>query len=100
MTGKADPGETPAECAAREAFEETGLRGELVDLGYAHRYRGKKGMFEEHAFLLRAPEDAAPVLSGEHVGYRWTPPHDARSAVHWRAHVKALDLALKAVRKP
>ena len=96
MTGKADPGETAADCAAREALEETSLRGELVDLGYAHRYRGRKGMFEEHAFLLRVPQDAAPALSDEHVGYRWASAKDARSAVRWSAHAKALDLALKA----
>ena len=96
VTGKADPGETAADCAARESLEETGLRGELVDLGYVHRYRGRKGMFEEHAFLLRVAEDAAPALSDEHVGYRWASAKDARSAVRWNAHAKALDVALKA----
>jgi 8-oxo-dGTP pyrophosphatase MutT (NUDIX family) len=97
VTGKADPGETAQVCAAREALEETGLRGELVELAYAHRYRGKKGAFEEHAFLLRVPEDAEPRLSDEHVGYRWASPAEARSAVRWGAHAKALDLALKAL---
>ncbi|HYY52536.1 MAG TPA: NUDIX domain-containing protein [Myxococcales bacterium] len=96
VTGKADATETAAECAAREALEETGLRGELVDLEYVHRYRGRKGTFEEHAFLLRVPEDAAPALSDEHVGYRWASDNDARGVVRWNAHAKALDLALKA----
>jgi len=96
VTGKADPGETAADCAARESLEETGLRGELVDLEYVHRYRGRKGMFEEHAFFLRVAEDAAPALSDEHVGYRWASAKDARSAVRWNAHAKALDLAVKA----
>ena len=100
VTGKADSGETAAECAARESFEETGLRGELVDLEYVHRYRGRKGMFEEHAFLLRVPEDAAPSLSDEHIGYRWASAKDARAAVRWNAHAKALDLALKVVQRP
>jgi 8-oxo-dGTP pyrophosphatase MutT (NUDIX family) len=95
VTGKADPGETAADCAVREALEETGLHGELVDLGYAHRYRGRKGAFEEHAFLLRAPPDAAPALSDEHVGYRWVSAGEARAAVRWNAHARALDLALK-----
>src|ERR1700737_5317586 len=69
VTGKADPGESPASAAGREAFEETGLRGELVDLGYAHRYRGRRGEFEEHAFLLRVSPDAPPVLSDDPRGY-------------------------------
>ena len=96
VTGKANAGESAQECAVREALEETGLRGEIVDLGFAHRYRGKKGEFEERAFLLRAPADAHPKLSDEHVGYRWASPAQARAAVRWKAHAKALDLAIRA----
>jgi 8-oxo-dGTP pyrophosphatase MutT (NUDIX family) len=95
VTGKADPGEAPRACAEREAFEETGLRGDLVDLRYAHRYQGRKGPFEEHAFLLRVGE-AAPALSDEHVAFRWAPPADALAAVRWTAHRHALELALDA----
>ena len=95
VTGKSERQETAADCAAREAFEETGLRGELVDLGYTHRYRGNRGDFQEHAFLLRVAEDAAPELSDEHQGYRWVTPAEARAAVRWRAHGHALELALK-----
>src|SRR6266403_3710790 len=86
VTGKADPGESPAAAAEREAFEETGLRGELVDLGFAHRYQGRKGEFEEHAFLLRVPADAAPSLSDEHVRFRWASRAEATAAVSWDAH--------------
>jgi len=96
VTGKADPGETAAACAAREAFEETGLRGELVDLGFAHRYQGRKGEFEEHAFLLRVPADAAPSLSDEHVRFRWASRAEATAAVSWDAHRRALELAFDA----
>jgi len=95
VTGKADRGETARACAEREALEETGLRGELVELKYAHRYRGRKGrFFEEHAFLLRAAPGAMPVLSDEHVGSRWAPAENALAAVGWPAHRKALELAL------
>jgi 8-oxo-dGTP pyrophosphatase MutT (NUDIX family) len=97
VTGKADPGETAKACAEREALEETGLRGELVELKYAHRYRGRKGrVFEEHAFLLRAGPDAMPTLSDEHVGFRWAAAKDALAAVGWPAHREALRLALAA----
>jgi lipoyl(octanoyl) transferase len=95
VTGKAEPGESPAVAAEREAFEETGLRGELVDLGYSHRYRGRRGEFEEHAFLLRASPGATPVLSDEHSGYRWASEEAARAAIGWHAHARSLDLALK-----
>lgn len=96
VTGKADRGEGAAACAAREALEETGLRGELVELRYVHGYRGKKGAFEEHAFLLRVPAGATPSTSAEHVGFRWASAQEAASAVHWRAHARALELALEA----
>ena len=96
MTGKADPGESAAACAHREALEETGLNGALVDLRYSHRYRGGKGAFEEHAFLLRAGPGATPATSNEHAGYRWVSPSEAASAVRWRAHARALELAVKA----
>lgn len=96
VTGKGERGESAAECAAREALEETGLRGELVELQYAHRYRGEKGAFEEHAFLLRVPAGATPSTSAEHVGFRWAPAPEAASAVRWPTHAKALELALAA----
>ena len=94
VTGKADAGESPHGCADREAFEETGLRGELRDLGLRHTYERKQHAFEEHAFLLRVPPGAEPRLSDEHVAHRWASPEDARRAVEWNAHREALDLAL------
>ena len=96
VTGKAEAGESARACAEREALEETGLRGELVDLRFSHRYRGKKGEFEEHAFLLRAPAGAAPALSDEHVAHRWASPDEAKAALGWRAHRDALERALSA----
>ena len=96
VTGKADPGEVPLACAEREAREETGLRGELSELGIVHRYKGAKGAFEEHAFLLRVPKRAEPELSTEHVSFRWAPPDEARSALHWKVHRETLDAALDA----
>jgi 8-oxo-dGTP pyrophosphatase MutT (NUDIX family) len=96
VTGKADAGESALYCAEREALEETGLRGEIVDLRYVHRYRANKGTFEEHAFLLRAERGALPSTSNEHAGFRWVSPKEAASAVRWRAHARALELAVKA----
>ena len=96
VTGKANPGEGPLACAEREAHEETGLRGDLVDLKLTHRYRGNKGTFEEHAFLLRAPKKAEPELSSEHVSFRWATPDEAQAAVHWKAHRDALSAAITA----
>ncbi|HTO96404.1 MAG TPA: NUDIX domain-containing protein [Myxococcales bacterium] len=96
VTGKADRGESASACAEREALEETGLRGELVELRFVHDYAGRKGVFEEHAFLLRAAAGAIPVLSHEHVAFRWASAEQAREAVRWGAHARALELALGA----
>jgi hypothetical protein len=65
-------------------------------LRYAHRYRGNKGAFEEHAFLQRVAADAAPSTSDEHVGFRWAPAQETAKAVRWPAHATALELALSA----
>jgi lipoyl(octanoyl) transferase len=94
VTGKADPGEKPFACAGREVHEETGLRGELHELGLVHRYRGSKGLFEEHAFLMRVARRAEPEISSEHVAFRWAGADEARAALHWKAHRETLDAAL------
>jgi 8-oxo-dGTP pyrophosphatase MutT (NUDIX family) len=96
VTGKADEQESPARCAAREALEETGLRGELVDLGFNHRYRDQRRDLEEHAFLLRVTKGSEPKLSDEHVSFRWAQPGEVRSVLDWDAHREAFELALKA----
>jgi 8-oxo-dGTP pyrophosphatase MutT (NUDIX family) len=96
VTGKADEGEAPAQCAEREAFEETGLRGDLVDLRFKHGYRDQRRELEEHAFLLRVAKKSEPGLSEEHVSARWVTPAEARKALEWEAHRTALGLALDA----
>ena len=95
VTGKADPGEAAEVCAEREAFEETGLRGRLTDLGLKHAFGGRKHTFEEHAFLLSVALGKEPVLSDEHVAFRWALPGDALAAVEWPAHRQALERALQ-----
>jgi 8-oxo-dGTP pyrophosphatase MutT (NUDIX family) len=96
VTGKAHAGEKPAACARREALEETGIEGDLVELGHAHHYEGRKNTFEEHSFLLRAPNGATPTLSDEHISFRWVSAEEAAKVLHWKAHREALDLALQA----
>jgi 8-oxo-dGTP pyrophosphatase MutT (NUDIX family) len=98
VTGKADEDESPSACAEREAREETGLRGDLVELAFTHRYRDKQREIEEHAFLLRVPRGSEASLSAEHISARWASPAEAKRAVQWDAHGEALALALAAYR--
>jgi 8-oxo-dGTP pyrophosphatase MutT (NUDIX family) len=95
VTGKAEQGETAAACAEREAFEETELRGKLIDLNFSHRYAGPKKQFEEHAFVLVVPRASEPVLSTEHEGARWVSPKEALASLEHAAHREALQLALE-----
>ncbi|HEY2029659.1 MAG TPA: NUDIX domain-containing protein [Myxococcales bacterium] len=97
VTGKADKHELPAACAEREAFEETGLRGHLVDLEFCHRYEHKQRQVEEYAFLLRVPRGSEPNISNEHVSARWAGPKEALKVLEWEAHREALARALKAL---
>jgi len=83
VTGKADRGESAPAAA------------DLVPLGHAHRYQGRKASFEEHSFRLRVAPDADPTISDEHVAFRWVPPAEARAALHWNAHKEALALAVE-----
>jgi 8-oxo-dGTP pyrophosphatase MutT (NUDIX family) len=91
--GGVEPGETLAEAAAREAFEETGLRVTAValgapvamtagvaDLGWAN------GWFEDHYFFHRVAElavDVSGLVPGveldTHVGFAWWTVDDLRA---------------------
>ncbi|HWE24599.1 MAG TPA: NUDIX domain-containing protein [Myxococcales bacterium] len=94
VTGKAEEGEPIGDAAAREAREETGLTGQLVDLDYEHQYVSATGKrFREHAFLLRV-DSGDVAISDEHERFEWVPPDHARAAVSWPAHREALERAL------
>jgi 8-oxo-dGTP pyrophosphatase MutT (NUDIX family) len=94
VTGKAEEGEPVAEAAAREAKEETGLTGELVDLDFEHEFVSSNGKrFREHAFLLRV-SGSTVAISDEHDGFAWVLPDRARAAVTWPAHRESLERAL------
>lgn len=77
--GRVDPGETLAEAAAREAFEETGLRVEIVrELWVATVPTGDGRQFEIHDFLATADGDT--LTPGDDADdARWVAPHELDS---------------------
>jgi 8-oxo-dGTP pyrophosphatase MutT (NUDIX family) len=54
--GHVDPGETPEQTAAREVWEETGLRARLVaslgEIRYVYQFRGQRIFKRVHFFLF------------------------------------------------
>ena len=101
VTGKAEDGEPAPAAAAREAEEETGLTGDLFDLGYDHEYVSAGGKrFREHAFLLCVLPQGRVELSDEHDAFAWVAPDTARASVSWPAHREALELALSRLARP
>jgi dATP pyrophosphohydrolase len=85
VTGTLDWSETPADCAAREVQEETGLSPTaLRDAHVEHsfpilpawraRYAPDVQSNREHLWYLEVPEVCAVRLApGEHVAYLWLP---------------------------
>jgi dATP pyrophosphohydrolase len=92
--GHIEAGETPAEAAARELLEETGLTPEKlynlsrVETFYQHR-------LDEVAlvpvFAAFVPREAAVTTGGEHDRFEWLPPVDARRRFAWPREARALD---------
>ena len=75
VTGRLEPGEQPREAAARELFEETGVRSDVVDLEYRHAFAVGSGvpprLVEENGFATRCSEGLEVHLGDEHDAYEW-----------------------------
>ncbi|MEM1262358.1 MAG: dihydroneopterin triphosphate diphosphatase [Pseudomonadota bacterium] len=90
VTGSLDPGETPADTAARELFEETGIdagdrlfatgtqRVFVIDPRWRHRYPPGVTENTEWEFRLALPAPCPIVLdASEHSDYEWLPANEA-----------------------
>ena len=84
--GNVDPGESPAETAVREVWEETGVHGRLVeklgDVRYTYTRRGGLRVFKVVSFfLLRAGRgrigEIEEAMRVEVAEARWLPLDDA-----------------------
>jgi dihydroneopterin triphosphate diphosphatase len=98
VAGAEEPGESPAEAAARELREETGLdpAGRLVDLGRTFTYalagesRSVRERFDPATaevvvacFTVEAPPRWEPTLNEEHDDYRWCDVDEAEALLYW-----------------
>ncbi|WP_127791962.1 NUDIX domain-containing protein [Agromyces sp. LHK192] len=79
--GKIDPGETAAQAAAREAFEEVGLQLDPAELAELFEVRtlahGEPDGRHVRMAVFRAKTDASPVASGEVGALHWVTTADA-----------------------
>jgi 8-oxo-dGTP pyrophosphatase MutT (NUDIX family) len=79
VSGGIEAGETAAEAAVRELFEETQLEATVEPLGFAFSYE----QIRVEAFVTEAPAGWEPVLDGEHDGYRWVSAAEAVELLYW-----------------
>jgi 8-oxo-dGTP pyrophosphatase MutT (NUDIX family) len=102
--GNVDPGESPAETATREVWEETGVRGTLLeklgDVKYVYTRRDGERIFKIVSFfLLRAGRgrigDIDDAMRVEVAEARWLPLDEAPKLLAYKGEremaAKALD---------
>lgn len=99
VTGTREEGETAADAARREAFEETGLRLDVRPLGYEHAFALGQGTGSsprvciETAFTAQVAQPADVTLDpGEHDAFEWVPAAEAKARVPHAGLARAIQL--------
>jgi 8-oxo-dGTP pyrophosphatase MutT (NUDIX family) len=95
VAGAVEPGETAAQAAKRELWEETGLVADPTDLAWRFTYAladeperlpdfapGTEEIVVE-VFSVDAPPGWEPNLNEEHESYRWAGLAEASALLHW-----------------
>ncbi|MBF9002963.1 NUDIX hydrolase [Vibrio nitrifigilis] len=104
VTGGMEEGETLEETAAREIFEETGYKPNLIEAaGYEYSFPIKdewrvsygSGPTEIIEKVYCAKVEGEPQLSDEHSEYKWVSESEAKELMHFDTNKLALEAANK-----
>jgi ADP-ribose pyrophosphatase YjhB (NUDIX family) len=106
--GLVDAGETPAETALREGFEETGLRSELGpklgDVRYVYTWEGERVFKVVSFYLARAASgrigELQPGMEREVAEARWLTLADAPRLLAYRGERDMAERALETLESP
>lgn len=94
ITGRLEPGETPAQAAAREVREETGQQMVVEPLDYRHAFALGEDvpprLVEETAFVARWPHGRPVGLSDEHDASRWVSAAEAMAELPFKGLKEAV----------
>lgn len=93
--GKADPGESDAECALREVEEETGLRCEIGHEVTRVEYRDQKNREKTVVYFLMRPIDGEFSVNDEVDEVRWLEPERATELLTYARDAAVVQRALR-----
>ena len=104
--GLIDAGESPAETALREGYEETGVRARLEtklgDVRYVYTWQGERVFKVVSFYLAHAVRgrigDIPPGMEVEVADARWLPLADARRLLAYKGEREMATKALEALR--
>jgi lipoyl(octanoyl) transferase len=104
VTGLLDPGETPADAAAREVAEETGVTGVPESLEFVRDFRvvpagwapkpvagARPWLNREHAYAMEAGDARIALSADEHEEYLWMHPEQAKELLRWNGNRRSLE---------
>jgi lipoyl(octanoyl) transferase len=98
VTGRREPGESPASAAVREVSEETGRGLSVRPLRYRHAFalgeRNPPVVAVEEAFAAEWEGESRVTLGPEHVEYAWVSPSEALRRLPFAGLRRAVERAI------